>query len=91
MKATATIAKWGNSEGVRIPREIRQATGLGDGTVVSIETRDGGVFLKAQGREVGTRRIGRYELPDLDALFAGYQGSQPEEEGLAGPVGGEHL
>lgn len=89
MQATATVAKWGNSEGVRIPREMREATGINEGVTVSLEVRDGAIVM----RPVSTseRRIGRYVLPDLQALFADYRGPQPDEDGLAAPVGREEL
>ncbi|TPF91733.1 AbrB/MazE/SpoVT family DNA-binding domain-containing protein [Bifidobacterium sp. UTBIF-78] len=89
MEATATVAKWGNSEGIRIPREIREATGIHEGTTVSLETRDGAIIIRpATG---AARRIGRYTLPDLDALFAGYQGPQATGDGFAAPAGREEL
>ena len=89
MQATATVAKWGNSEGVRIPREMREVTGIKEGVTVSLEVRDGAIVM----RPVSTseRRIGRYVLPDLQALFADYHGPQPDEDGLAAPVGREEL
>ncbi|NEG78213.1 AbrB/MazE/SpoVT family DNA-binding domain-containing protein [Bifidobacterium avesanii] len=86
---TATIAKWGNSAGVRIPRDIREAIGIEEGSTVSMEVRDGSIVLRPV--QTPARRIGRYALPDLDALFAHYDGPQPAEDGFAGPVGKEEL
>ena len=71
------------------PREIREATGIHEGTKVSMETRDGVIIIRpATG---AARRIGRYTLPDLDALFAGYHGPQAVEDGFAAPAGREEL
>ena len=54
-----------------------------------METRDGVIIIRpATG---AARRIGRYTLPDLDALFAGYHGPQAVEDGFAAPAGREEL
>lgn len=89
MKTQATIAKWGNSEGIRIPREIREATGLHEGMTVTIETHDNSILIQPQTEPV--RKLGRYTLVNLDKLFENYHGPQPTENGFEKPVGEEHL
>lgn len=39
------IAKWGNSLAVRLPRQVAEAAGLGEGTTVDLEVSDGVVRL----------------------------------------------
>ena len=41
----AIIGRWGKSLAVRIPAEIADAAGIGDGERVEIETRDGAVVI----------------------------------------------
>lgn len=90
MATITTITKWGNSEGIRIPKEIRDKTGLHEGSRVSVDT-DGVriVIAPAQSR---ITHIGRYDVPDLRDLFADYHGNYvPEEDGFAAPAGREEL
>lgn len=90
MPATATIAKWGNSEGIRIPKEIRDRTGLHEGSEVTIETTREGIVIKP--KRPRTTTIGRYNVPDLLDLFADWHGGwQPQEDGFAAPAGTEAL
>jgi antitoxin MazE len=46
------IAKWGNSLGLRVPRDVAARAGLTEGTRVDVETRDDGsvVIRKAKRR-----------------------------------------
>ncbi|KAA8817370.1 AbrB/MazE/SpoVT family DNA-binding domain-containing protein [Bifidobacterium callitrichos] len=89
MLATATVTKWGNSEGIRIPREVRELAGIHEGSSVTMEVKDGAIVIRPV--STPTRRMGRYVLPDLDALFSDYQGPQPTEDGFANPAGQEEL
>ena len=43
---TVTISKWGNSQGLRFPKEIMQAMGLSAGDKVSIRTEDRKVIIE---------------------------------------------
>jgi antitoxin MazE len=53
----AKIARWGNSLGVRIPREIAGRVGLAEGASVEIETKNDRIVL--------TPARPRYRLEDL--------------------------
>jgi antitoxin MazE len=53
----ARIAKWGNSLGVRIPKDIAGRLGLEEGARVEIEAEDGRVVI--------TQRRPRYTLQEL--------------------------
>lgn len=41
------IAKWGNSLAVRLPRQVAEAAGLGEGATVDLEVGDGVIRLTA--------------------------------------------
>ncbi len=43
---TVTIARWGNSLGVRIPKSVLQTAHLSEGDQVDVEGRDGEVLVK---------------------------------------------
>ncbi len=43
---TVTIARWGNSLGVRIPKSVLQTAHLSEGDRVDVEGRDGEVLVK---------------------------------------------
>ncbi|OZG66686.1 Transcriptional regulator/antitoxin, MazE [Bifidobacterium hapali] len=54
----ATISKWGNSEGIRIPKEIRDRIGLHEGSRVSIDV-EGDRIIITPPRSHSTQ-VGRY-------------------------------
>lgn len=43
---TTTIQKWGNSLGIRIPREIAHETHMREGSVISLSVEGGTLMLK---------------------------------------------
>ena len=43
---TATISKWGNSQGLRFPKDIMQEMNLKVGDIVEVETKDDTVVIK---------------------------------------------
>jgi len=53
------ISRWGNSLGVRIPKDIANRIGLADGVPVEIEERDGEVVISR------TKPRLRYSLEEL--------------------------
>ncbi len=55
----ASIARWGNSLGVRIPKDIAGRLGLREGTRVEIEAKGDHVVISP------TRSRARYALKDL--------------------------
>jgi antitoxin MazE len=57
MTVKAKIARWGNSLGVRIPRDIAGRVGLSEGSSVEIEARNDRIVL--------SRAKPRYRLDDL--------------------------
>ncbi|WEV47572.1 AbrB/MazE/SpoVT family DNA-binding domain-containing protein [Bifidobacterium sp. ESL0690] len=83
-----TVAKWGNSEGIRIPKEIRDEARISEGTELDISYKDGSIVLTPS--TVRTVEVGKYDVPVLRDLFKGYTGSYRGEEWDTGaPVGKE--
>ncbi|KFI49567.1 AbrB/MazE/SpoVT family DNA-binding domain-containing protein [Bifidobacterium biavatii] len=86
----ATVNKWGNALGVRIPKDIRERMGLHDGSQVDIDVDDDRIVITPERQHVTS--IGRYRVPDLRHLFAEYDGDYaPGEDGFAAPAGEEAL
>jgi antitoxin MazE len=77
----ATIQKWGNSQGIRIPRYILDAVKFGTDETVEIDvTADGKIVIKKAER----RR------KNIEELFEGFDGNYNEKEVDFGrPVGKE--
>ena len=77
---TATIQKWGNSQGVRLPKYLLEELSLCEGAEVEIFTSDGMIVIKPPAQRRKT----------LDELFEGYTGDyMPQEVDWGDPVGGE--
>jgi len=54
----ATVRKWGNSLGIRIPHELAADVGLSEGKQVTLEKNDGALTVRAVKRP-------RYSLKEL--------------------------
>ena len=51
-------AKWGNSIGVRIPRDLARKTGINVDSAVEIDEADGGVIIKpAETKEYSLKEL----------------------------------
>jgi antitoxin MazE len=58
MAAQIQISKWGNSLGLRVPRDVAAKAGLSEGTRVELQARaDGSILIKKAKR--------RYTLEEL--------------------------
>jgi antitoxin MazE len=75
------IAKWGNSLGLRIPRDVAARAGLREGMRVDIEAAE-------DGRLIVTRPKRRFTLDELIAQMTLEREHRLEEDH---PVGGEML
>lgn len=74
-----TIQKWGNSQGIRLPKGALQIAKMKVNDPVEIEASDDQIII---------RRVPGYK--NLDALFASYEGEyQPAEVDTGEPVGRE--
>jgi antitoxin MazE len=80
MASQTQIARWGNSLGVRVPRDIAARAGLTEGARVTIETAE-------DGRIIISRTIRRFTLEEL------LKDMTPEREHAASddPARGEEL
>lgn len=79
MPVQVQIAKWGNSLGLRVPRDVAARVGLTEGARVDIEASD-------DGRIIITRSRRRFTLDEL------LKGMTPEREHVLeddGPQGEE--
>lgn len=73
-----TVQKWGNSQGIRIPKDILVSLDIKCGDKVLIEVTDNTITL----RRASAKRI--------EQLFADYDGDYvPEELSWGSPVGNE--
>ncbi len=78
----AAIRKWGNSQGIRFPKQVMEEAGIAVGDEVEVKVRRGEIVVRA------ARRVrGKYRLKDLLARMpADYA---PAEEDWGKPVGKE--
>lgn len=73
VRAVTTIASWGNSEAVRIPKQLLEAAGLKKGDRVLIEYDSGGYLALRRAQEVGEhRRVVPLNRVTFDDLFRDY-------------------
>ena len=79
---TSTLTKWGNSQGIILPKSICEALGLSCGDTVDLEVADGELRVRPARKSY-----------TIQALLADYDGPGPEPvdywEGWGGPVGKE--
>lgn len=77
----ATIQKWGNSQGIRIPKAFLDALGMKENDRVSLERQEDFIVIKKLSQTKGLT---------IDDIFSGYNGDdQPEEFDWGAPVGKE--
>jgi antitoxin MazE len=79
MPVQVQIAKWGNSLGLRVPRDVAARVGLREGTRVDLETSE-------DGRIIVTRSKRRFTLDELIAQMTPEREHRLEDDG---PTGGE--
>ena len=78
-----TIQKWGNSQGVRLPKTILDKLFLQENDQVEIDTENSSIIIKKATRK-------RRAIRSLDELFSNYTGNYKCEEWNTGkPVGKE--
>lgn len=77
------VQKWGNSNGIRLTKEVLEAAGFdpAENVVLDIEVEKNRISL-----------VGKSQLTPFQKLFAGYTGGKPEAEALwdeVEPIGKE--
>ena len=81
LRMTTTIQKWGNSQALRLTKDMLKAAGFGDNEPVEVLADESGI--KIQKAE---------KIETLADLFKGYNGDyQPTEWNTGSPVGREVL
>jgi len=78
----AKIQKWGNSQGLRLTKDLLQSARLEVGDEVEVSVKDG-VLIIAPARKIR----GRYKIEDLVANIL--ENHQPEEVDWGEPSGKE--
>lgn len=79
---TTKIQRWGNSQGLRLPKAILSEADIQVGDEVSIVARDGTIVVTA------VQKVrGKYDLGDLVSQIA--DGYEAEELDWGPPVGNE--
>lgn len=81
---TTTLAKWGNGQGVRLTKTLTEQAGIHIGDTLEI-TIDGDRIALTP---VKPHHI---DIPDYEAMFKGWNGSRPTEDGFAAPAGRERM
>lgn len=76
MAIQVQIAKWGNSLGLRVPRDVAARAGLKEGTRVDIEAKNG--------RIVVTRSNRRFSLDELIGKMTPQREHRLDDDGPAG-------
>lgn len=86
--ADVKLVKWGNSQGVRIPRQIVDAAGLRLEDNIHLTVDGGTIIMTVVDDRPRYRRAGSRSIEEI---FAGYAGPAVGEEWLIGRVGAEVL
>ncbi|MDR1665149.1 MAG: AbrB/MazE/SpoVT family DNA-binding domain-containing protein [Clostridiales bacterium] len=77
---TATVQKWGNSQGIRLPKVFLEGLNIHEGNEVEIFTQNDSIVIKSAAPQ----------YKSIQALFAGYEGEYtPEEIDWGEPAGNE--
>jgi antitoxin MazE len=78
----STIAKWGNSQGVRLPKQLLDSVNLSSNDIVDIVAQDGNIVIK--------KAAGRKPYKTIQERFEGFEGEyQPISVNWGKPVGEE--
>jgi antitoxin MazE len=81
VRVNATLSKWGNSQGIRLPKSILEAASIGEDEKVEIFADKNGIRIQKA-----------VKIENLDDLFKDYHGDYKCEEFDTGsPVGNEVL
>lgn len=80
---TTTIQKWGNSQGIRIPKYVLDQIHWNTDEVVDIEIQDNTIVLK--------KKVTDYPIIDLEKKFTEYLGEIPSGEFDWGKPQGEEI
>ena len=80
---TATIQKWGNSRGIRLPKALLDGLNIAEGEEVEVISENNAIIIKPSVKRPAKRK-------SIQELFAGYEGGyEPQEIDWGEPAGGE--
>lgn len=82
--ATLTLGKWGNAQGVRLPKDMREQVGMSDGARVEATVKDGAIVLRPIRTNVRIIRV-----PRLADVFRNRTEEYKTTEELDGPGAGK--
>jgi len=87
--ANLTIKKWGNSQGIRIPKKMLRQIGIDDpiNQTININVKDDELVIKKKPSK--SKLAQRFEGFDLDKYYA--ENSDSQEMDWGEPVGKEKL
>jgi antitoxin MazE len=83
---TTTIQKWGNSLGIRIPKQMAENANLSDGDAISIRESNGKITIEATKKKKLT-----YTRIDLDKMLAKITKKNRHPEFDWGPPQGKEI
>lgn len=79
---TTTIVKWGNSQGIRLPKILLQNINLSENDVVDVLAENNTIIIK--------KAENKKKYKSIETLFDGYKGAyEPVEIDWGKPVGNE--
>ena len=83
----ATISRWGNSQGIRIPKSLLETLGLRENDRVELDCQDGAITIRRAAARHRTleERLTEYYGKPLDQI----EPFHAEEVDWGGPEGGE--
>lgn len=80
---TTTIVKWGNSQGIRLPKNLLETADLSENDTIEIFVKDKEIIIKKASPK-------NKNFKSITELFADYNGSyEPVEIDYGEPVGRE--
>lgn len=83
---TLTLSKWGNAQGVRIPKDMREQVGMADGSRIEATVKDGAIVLRPI--HAGVRLV---RVPRLADVFHDRDKEYETSEELSGPAMGREV
>lgn len=86
--ADVRVVKWGNSQGIRIPRAVFEAAGLHLGEEVTLRVENQSIIVSPVAPQPRYKRAGHR---CLEEVFTEYDGEPQGEEWLRGRLGKEAL
>jgi len=75
--STVTLSKWGNGQGILLPKQLCEKLGLKTGDKLTVDAQEGKLIIKPE------------KSYRIESLLEGYTGPKPEEYDWGKPMGRE--